>query len=187
MVVFDVWSRQRQFISYHPRTMEWLVTTISPHMTAEYQNFFLSLSERHLRDRYSIELMFKYHYPECARVFSNSNGLRAIDNDWDNVILFMSRVLRKIDLNNVLPIKYRNVPIDFSSPAVQYSKKESYYPIFYLKSEGADYFKSFIEDSLLEGLYDRSMKGDVDSYEKLLSVQTYAQALHMLTEGKLGQ
>jgi hypothetical protein len=54
-VIFDVWTRQRNFISYYPRTLEWLTPVVSPHMNAEYANFFMSLNREHLWNRKAVE------------------------------------------------------------------------------------------------------------------------------------
>ncbi len=77
-IVLDLWTRQRNFISYYPRCMEWEYPCLSPHMTPEYLNFFLSLGDKHLTDRYAVEQMFIHHYPDEAKIPSNSNGVKAL-------------------------------------------------------------------------------------------------------------
>ena len=183
-VVFDVWTRQRNFISYHPRVLEWEAPFVSPHMTPIYQNFFLSLSEKHLTDRKAVELMFKYHYPECAEVISNSNGLKSISNRVENVAAALSRVFRVLRLSILMPNAYKNKPLLFNIPALKHSGKEGLFPLFHLKYEEKQILNCFFDDVLLEKIYNKAMDGSITNYEKLLTIQALAYAINLINNGK---
>lgn len=170
-VIFDVWSRQRNFIGYYPRTLEWVIPTVSPHMTKEYAQFFMSISKRHLDDRLAVELMFKYHHPALSKIVSNSNGLRSINSLFENGAFFVSRVLRKFRLNKLLPQKYSNNDFEFSLPALRYSSKEGIYPLLSNIKKVDDVIGSIIDKKSVQNLYLKAVKGDVVSYEKLITLQ----------------
>jgi len=176
-VMFDVWTRQRNFISYYPRTLEWCTPVVSPHMNAEYANFFMSLSERHLHNRYAVELMFAYHYPEIARVISNSNALKAITNPWDTFLFRLSDLLRILKVNWILPEKYRNNPFDFDIKALQNCKEEGIFPLLENKSGVRDVIYTIINKNEIAVLYDRASKGSTLSYNKLVTLQSLALSL----------
>ncbi len=77
-VILDLWTRQRNFISYYPRGIEWEFPCLSPHVHPEYLNFFLSLHPKHLHNRLSVELMLMNHYPTEAHIPANSNGVKSL-------------------------------------------------------------------------------------------------------------
>ena len=183
-VVFDVWTRQRNFISYHPRVLEWEAPFVSPHMTPIYQNFFLSLSEKHLTDRKAVELMFKYHYPECAEILSNSNGLKSISNRVENVAAAFSRLFRILRLSVLMPNAYKNKPLLFNIPALKYSEKEGLYPLFHLNSEEKQILNCFFDDVFLKKIYNKAINGSITDYEKLLTIQALAYAINLINDGK---
>ncbi|MGO3406060.1 hypothetical protein [Marinomonas sp.] len=173
-VIFDVWSRQRNFVGYYPRTLEWVIPTVSPHMTKEYAQFFMSLSKRHLDDRLAVELMFKYHHPALSKIVSNSNGLRSINNLFENGMFFVSRVLRKFRLNKLLPQSYSNNGFEFNLPALRHSGEESIYPLLSNNKMVDDVIGSIIDKTSVEKLYQKAIKGDIVSYEKLITLQAIA-------------
>lgn len=181
-VMFDIWTRQRNFISYYPRTLEWIIPTVSPHMTPDYANFFMSLSKKHLDDRYAVELMFKKHYPYLARVFSNSNGIKAIDNIPENLIIFIARVLRKFKLNEFLPMRYKLRNYDFNIPALRFSGVDSIYPLLAKDVFIDEIIGTIIPIDLISALYNRAYRGDITSYQKLVSLQALALSLIQLKE-----
>lgn len=183
-VVFDVWTRQRNFISYHPRVLEWDAPFVSPHMTPIYQNFFLSLSEKHLTDRKAVELMFKYHYPECAEILSNSNGLKSISNRVENVAAALSRVFRVLRLSVLIPNAYKNKPLLFNIPALKHSEKEGLHPLFHLKHDEKQILNCFFDDVFLKKIYNKAINGSITDYEKLLTIQALAYAINLINDGK---
>ncbi len=172
-VMFDVWTRQRNFIGYYPRIFEWNIPTISPHMNKEYINFFMSISKKHLDDRLSIELMFSTYYPELSKIISNSNGLRSINSLFENSIFLTSRIFRKLRLSFLLPIKYRNNNFEFSLPSVRYSERDSFYPLLNDKNG----LEKIISKKEIEELYLKSCAGDIESYEKIVTIQSIALSI----------
>ena len=171
-VMFDIWTRQRNFISYYPRTLEWKIATVSPHMNSEYINFFMSISKKHLDNRFSVELMFKNYYPLLSKIVSNSNGLKSINNKFENFMFFISSVFRKFKINNLLPKKYANNNFEFDLPSLVFSGKDGIYPLLEENSVVDKFLHVFIsKDSLLE-LYREACNGNINSYEKLITLQS---------------
>jgi hypothetical protein len=173
-VMFDVWTRQRNFISYYPRTLEWLTPVISPHMNAEYANFFMSLNYEHLFDRNSVELMFSRHYSEIARIASNSNGLMAIDNRSETALLFASKVLQKLNMPNPLPKIYQCKPFDFDTKAIQISQLEAFFPLLDNQEKLSSFIDSFGGGNFFMDCYKRALDGNTKAYAQIITIQSIA-------------
>jgi len=176
-VMFDVWSRQRNFIGYYPRTLEWKIPTVSPHMNKKYANFFMSISKEHLDDRLAVELMFASHYPKIASIVSNSNGIRSINNRFENFMFFISRVFRKFRINHLLPKKYSNADFEFNLPALRYSKTDSIYPLLDKDEKVNKIISNFVSHQELEKLYNKAFNGDLPSYAKMITIQSIAMSI----------
>jgi len=183
-VMFDVWTRQRNFISYYPRVFEWYTSIVSPHMCPEYANFFMSLSKRHLWNRKAVELMFLRHYPDIAGVASNSNGIKAMGQTYHSALFLVSAVLRKLGLPNPMPGYFKNAPIEFDLQAVRNNGEESAYPLLAPSSELAEFLNGFGGRSLVDNAYDTAKMGSVRGYERLIALQ--AVALNSLLTERLG-
>lgn len=173
-VIFDVWTRQRNFISYYPRTLEWLTPVVSPHMNAEYANFFMSLNHEHLWNRKAVELMFLHHYPDIAAVASNSNGIAALGNRFETSMFFISRVFAKLGIPNPLPKQYRNAPFDFDTQAITNSQEESFFPLL----GNIEHLKGFVEslggESFFADCFKRAVSGDAKAYAQIITIQSLA-------------
>lgn len=173
-VMFDVWTRQRNFISYYPRTLEWLTPVISPHMNAEYANFFMSLNREHLWNRKAVELMFLRHYSDIAAIASNSNGIAALGNKWETLIFFVSRVFSKFGLQKQLPKRYRNAPFDFDTQAIINSEEKSFFPLL----ENFEHLNCFLESfggiSFFTDCFKRAIGGDTKAYAQIVTIQSLA-------------
>jgi hypothetical protein len=170
-IIFDIWTRQRNFISYYPRTYEWLVPTVSPHMNIEYINFFMSLSKEHLLYRRAVELMFSIHYSKIAGIISNSNGIKSITNPLENILFSFSHKLKRIKMSNLIPRKYQNYFIDFDILALKNAGKEGIYPLFeYYKYKNNILGKIF--SNRIESLFTEAINGNSKSYQKLVLLQS---------------
>ncbi|MEN6292731.1 MAG: hypothetical protein ABFD07_12050 [Methanobacterium sp.] len=176
-VMFDIWTRQRNFIAYYPRTLEWEGLCVSPHMTPEYANFFLSLSDRHLKDRLAVELMFKHFYADQGAVLSNSNGVKAIGNPFETIKFLILNHFHGQKIKERIPKRYWNTPIQFNIKAIKYSKKEGLWPIFNLNKDAQRNFHKYFPESLVTKWYHESISGSIESYEKLVFIQSIAYGL----------
>ncbi|MCX7821525.1 MAG: asparagine synthase-related protein [Brevinematales bacterium] len=182
-VMFDVWTRQRNFISYYPRTLEWCIPTVSPHMTTEYANFFMSLSKRHLDNRFAVELMFYHYYPKIAGVPSNSNNFINKRKPWQKYIFSFSNILRKFGLTDILPSIYRNVSFDFDIVVLSKVGKEGIYPLLENQPFVQQIFGEIVGGiSNIQRIYEKAVRGDSISYNKLSSIQSLAMSLSRLKE-----
>ena len=180
-VMFDIWTRQRNFISYYPRTFEWVIPTISPQMTPAYANFFLSLSAKHLQDRKAVELMFDRHYPEFARIVSNSNGLRSISSRSEDLRYLVSRVLHKLKLGRLMPEKYSMNRIDFDIAAVRNIGKEAFLPAFDDHTD-KELIGMFGGREMFDELYAATESGDAVAYNRFTRLQSLFLCLEWSAE-----
>ena len=176
-IMFDIWTRQRNFIGYYPRTLEWKIPTVSPHMNKDYANFFMSISKQHLDDRFAVELMFSNYYPKIAAIVSNSNGLKSINSIFENTMFFLSRVLKRFKINSFLPKKYANNAFEFDIPSVRYSKKDALYPLLASNIEVDSFINTLLSKKEVTLLYTRAYEGDIKSYGKLTALQSIALSL----------
>jgi len=178
-IMFDVWTRQRNFISYYPRVFEWLGQIASPHMSPDYTNFFMSLSKEHLHNRRAVELMLLKHYPKYAAVASNSNGFSALGNPAETALLFLSRIINVLGISNPLPVSLHNKAIDFDTTAIGHCLEDAYFPLFSDSSSAADLVDSFGGRPFIRDLYEKSLAGDLQSYARALPLQAIALNLAM--------
>ena len=181
-ILFDVITRQRNFISYYPRTLEWLCAVSSPHMSAEYINFFMSLDEKHLIDRRAVELMFQYHYPDIAKVPSNSNGISAIGSSFENGMLFIARALRRFKMSALLPQRYQLSDFEFNLNAVKKCGDHSFYPFFSANSNVDEFAELLGGGEVLKSMRNRAFDGDLKAYARFLTIQSVAMDLVSMIE-----
>lgn len=181
-VMFDIWTRQRNFIGYYPRTLEWKISTVSPHMTADYANFFMSLSKKHLDNRYAVELMFSKHYKELAKIVSNSNGIRSINNKFEDIMFFISRVFKKFHANKLLPKKYANRDFEFDLQALRKAGVEAIYPLLVKDDFVNRIIGQIIRYNQIYEFFYKAYQGDVSSYQKLVGLQSIAFSLLRIKE-----
>lgn len=173
-IMLDVWTRQRNFISYYPRTLEWLATVVSPHMCAEYANFFLSLDRRHLANRKAVEMLFVRHYPDIARVASNSNGVGALGSRFVTGIFMASRIFNRLGLPNLLPRRFHNTPIEFDLTALRNCGKEAFYPLLADMPEIHRFAEMFGGQDLFRILFRSALGGDARAYARIVTLQAVA-------------
>ncbi|MBL1418945.1 MAG: hypothetical protein COC24_000390 [Alphaproteobacteria bacterium] len=170
--MFDIWVRQRTFSSYYPRTLEWELPTVSPHMGLDYVNFFMSISERHLYSRLSVELMFKNHYPQLAKIISNSHGLKSMNSLYETSIFFISRVFNKYGLSKLLPQKYSNADFEFDLSCLRETGKKGIYPLLNNQDKISPQMSKILNKDSIEKLYELSIAGDLKAYGKLITLQS---------------
>lgn len=172
-VMFDIWTRQRNFIGYYPRTLEWKISTVSPHMNTDYINFFMSISKKHLNNRYAVELMFSHCHPKLSKIISNSNGLKSITSKKENIIFFISRILKQIKLNKLLPTKYINNSFNLNLPAIKKCSTDSIYPLLEKQYTNKIINKIMRKEQILN-FYNNALSGSIKSYSKLITIQSLA-------------
>jgi hypothetical protein len=177
-VVCDVMTRQRNFISYYPRTIEWAMPHIAPHMNPEYANFFLSLSDEALHDRRCVEEMFLRHYPAAANVFSNSNGLRSIASQWDARLLGLGQRMKNAGLGRLVPERWKNDPLELDGKAMSLTGLDGLWPLAEVIDSGA--IDSLVDPALCREWLDAACRGDVAMYDRLVRLQALAWSLESL-------
>jgi len=177
-IIFDIWTRQRNFISYYPRTLEWRIPTVSPHMNAEYANFYLSLSQKHLDGRRAVELMFSKHYPTHAAIVSNSNGLKTLSRSTDSVMYLVSKLLSRFgSVSKILPRKFWATNLWLDIPAIQTSGAAGFYPIQSDHADVQNLIESLCGTRTLETTIESALRGNAKSYDQLVMIQALAYSL----------
>ena len=174
-VVTDIWTRQRNFVSYYPKALEWLAPIASPHMDPEYVNFFLSISDKSLEGRKVVEKLFKQHFPELSRVPSNSNSFRLSSVFW-RVGYFGSRVGRKLKVPLLFGDGFQDDDFDADLIAVRNAGEDSFYPLLKLGEESL-WGKVFGNTDRFYELYSEALEGNLFSYLKILVPQSVSLSL----------
>lgn len=177
-IMFDIWTRQRSFISYYPRTFEWLLPTVSPHMNTRYINYFMSLPEQYLNNRRAVELMFSHHYPTLSRIVSNSNGLKSIDSNIENLLFALAKRLRKLKLKRFIPARYANKSFEFDLQALRNCGRESIFPLLEVSDSLYELKSNILDEGAIATLYAEAKGGSTPAYQKIVALQSLAYSLY---------
>jgi hypothetical protein len=179
-ILFDIWSRQRNFISYHPRILEWFQPVASPHMNPKYINFFLSLSPDHLLDRRAVQAMFKYKYPQYSKIPSDSNLLRGMGPKFKILLYFMPQILTKIGIQTDSFLGYESGDSKFDLRAISDAKSESFFPLLEQNRKNAlvEFIDAFGGNGFFQKTFQESNNGNLNSYLKIVGLQSIALSLY---------
>jgi len=183
-VMFDVWTRQRAFISYHPRTFEWLTHVRSPHMNPDYANFFMSLRDEHLHDRRAVELMLMRRYPQLASIRSNSNRRVGLAGPISYAGTVLAKMADRLGMRGVMPTRFRDDAFDLDSQAVRNCHSEALYPF-----NGESVVQSAVEqvvgnDGFLGQLVGAALGGSSQAYQRLVGWQALAFDIQIAQTGR---
>ena len=179
-ILFDIWTRQRNFISYHPRILEWFRPVSSPHMNPEYINFFLSLKPEHLKDRRAVQAMFQLKYWAASRVVSDSNTFRGMGSKLKTAAYFAPQVLSKFGVNRQSFLGFFSNDPKFDQKAVTDARQESFFPILDTNSNHdlTELVNLFGGPLFFESLYSSAKQGDINAYLKVTTLQSIALTLN---------
>lgn len=180
IIMLDLWTRQRNFISYHPRLLEWHAPFISPHMTPEYANFFMSLSSRHLTDRKAVELMFEQHYPQLNKIPTNSTGLRDLRSWYQNRYDILGIAASRLNCHGVVP-RLLGRHNTFDVQAVLKTGRGSFWPLTNASIEVEEFIASIISDKVLDRIITLALQGNEQAFGQLITLQAIAYNAHLLT------
>lgn len=181
IVVCDLMTRQRHFISYYPRVFEWMVDERSPHMNPKWVNFFLGLPPALLRDRRLVEHMFTKEMPDLAGVISNSNGLRSPNGRGTDLLHFGSLVLTRLGAGKFLPRRFRKSRMDFDSVASAKAGPDGFWPAMPCSPEW-EWLESLLPTSMLGAMSDRALRGDPSAIDWMSRIQAIAYDLRCVLE-----
>jgi hypothetical protein len=186
-IMFDTWTRQRNFISYQARAMEWEIPYIGPHVTPEYMNFCLSLPVHLLKNRKIVEMMFAKYYPAMNRVSSNSNLTvqhfikRSISNPREGMLHYAPLLIKYFFKQPwLLPASYIAEMKNPSMPDLRNIGKAGVFPLFDLNAESREIFDGYFALNEVDNLFSKAMTGDELSSKRLTILETLAYALKML-------
>ena len=179
-ILFDIWSRQRNFISYHPRVLEWFHPIASPHMNPEYINFFLSLSPDQLIDRRAVQAMFKVKYSRYSKIPSDSNLLGGVGPKFKTLLYFMPQILTKFGLDTNSFFGYQSGNSKFDLRAICDAKSESFFPLLEenRKNGLTDFIAMFGGYEFFQNTYQDANNGNLNSYLKIVGLQSIGLSLY---------
>lgn len=182
-IMLDIWTRQRNFISYHPRVFEWLLPVLSPHACVEYANFFMSLSNIHLTDRLAVELMFSRHYQQAAHIPSNSAHNRALLGHYNQMRLAV-KVLQRAKVDGLLPkswvAQFTDESISFDRRAIEKHQASGVWPLFSLSDDQKSLLEQYVPARVIVALTKSASHGNERDYNRLRAIQALAYAVQQV-------
>jgi hypothetical protein len=171
-ILVDLWTRQRSFISYHPRVMEFFASVASPHMDRRWLEFFMTVDDGALKNRRLIQDLFQTQYPSLATVPSNSEVFSRTGSSRARIGLFLARALAHLGAPDALSARFGDQPIRFDENAFRKAASTALRPLpLFLPS----WLDGRLVDSKIRGL--RMGKWDPKSYGSLVSLQSVALSL----------
>ena len=171
-ILVDLWTRQRSFISYHPRVMEFSASVASPHMDKRWLEFFMTVDDRALKNRRLIQDLFQAQYPSLATVPSNSEIFSSAGSSRAQIGLLLARALAHFGAPDALSARFGDQPIRFDENAFRKAASTPLRPLpLFLPS----WLDRRLVDTKVRGL----MMGNWDpkSYGSLVSLQSVALSL----------
>lgn len=187
MIMFDIWSRERNFFSYQPRIMEWEIPNISPHAAPEFLNFTLSLPPAILKKRKLVEMMLSKLNPAMSRVSTNSNLTirhilkRSISNPREGILHYAPLLIKYYFKQPwLLPEKLIAEMKDPVLPDLRNIGKAGVFPLFELNNESREIFDGYFDLNEVNNLFNQAMTGDELSSKRLTILETLACALKIL-------
>jgi len=176
-IMVDIWTRQRNFISYYPRIFSMYGGIVSPHMHPDYVNFFMSLPFELVHRRGLVEKMLLQKFPTIAAVPSNSHPRNSLLKR-HQVGFGVSRLLNLARLQFIVPSLYKNKALDFDIPSLRRAGIKGFYPLFE-QSPKLEQLRDLLGGTVsLEKTATSALLGDVREYEKLLVPQSLAFELN---------
>lgn len=176
-ILLDIWTRQRNFISYHPRTLELSHSVASPHMRVEWPTFFFDLPNSWLWKRRMVQEFFLKHYPRLAAIPTNSENFSKLGSPIQSLGRVAHIVLDRLGFAEVVPERLRDQQLRFDETALSKSLPNSLAPLPDFIPPGVN------ADPIHKALINlhKSSGTDVRAYGKLVSWQTVARSLEINT------
>jgi hypothetical protein len=119
-------------------------------------------------------MMFVRHYPDIARVASNSNGVGALASRFETGVFMASRIFNRLGLPNPLPRRFQNTPIEFDLTALRNCGKEALYPLLADIPEIHRFAEMFGGQDLFRNLYRGALGGNARAYARIVTLQAVA-------------
>lgn len=171
-ILLDLWTRQRSFISYHPRVMEFSAEVASPHMNRRWLEFFMTAEDMALKNRRLVQDLFRTQYPALATVPSNSEYFGGTGTRVETFSLFLSRALSSLGASDAFVARFGDQPIRFDENAFRVDKNMALSPL-------PLYFPSWLNQGVIDAKI-RDLAGKrwhSRSYGSLVSAQSVAFSL----------
>jgi hypothetical protein len=172
-ILLDIWTRQRNFISYHPRTLELGYPVASPHMRVEWASFFMKQPTNMLWRRRLVQDLFLEKYPRLSLVPTNSENFSSLGSPVASLFRVASILLERTGLSSLVPDRFRDEQLRFDEIALSRSLPEGMKPLpNFLPTE-------LNADRIYRALQDLNFSSgkNINAYLKLLAFQSLARSL----------
>lgn len=180
-ILVDIWTRQRNFISYHPRTLELRHPVASPHMRVEWVSFFLRQPNSWLWKRRLVQEFFLDYYPNLAAVPTNSENFSRLGTPLQSIGRIAYILLERIGLAKSIPERFSDQQFRFDEIALSKTLPNSLAPL-------PSFLPNRIDDEpILETVQEliRSQGADMSAYGKLVAFQAVSRSLERTFSQKL--
>lgn len=169
-ILLDIWSRQRQFVSYHPRVLSTTGHVVSPHMDPAWPSFFLSQPDSFLKRRKLIQKFFVRWYPAMARIPSNSENFSAVGSLGGQLLRVADLMSQRYSLPRLVGPRFRDDQLDFDRPALMSNPIAAISPL-------PRHLEEFTDIRELTPIVERALAGNLSDYLRLLSFQSIARSI----------
>lgn len=169
-ILLDIWTRQRQFVSYHPRVLSTTGNVVSPHMDPAWPSFFLAQPDSFLKRRKLIQKFFVRWYPAMAKIPSNSENFSAIGSLGGQLLRVADLMSQRHSLPRLVGPRFRDDQLDFDRPALMSNPVAAISPL-------PEYLAEFADTKELAPIVERATAGNLDDYLRLLSFQSIARSI----------
>jgi hypothetical protein len=169
LMLLDAWIRQRLLISYQPSMYDYWRGVLTPFLSPEYANFWLSLPRAALDDRRLQKAMLVERFPELSTIAGtfSTYPLRPTES-----------YVWKRSFATRLPTRLRRGPLrEFHTPhrnldtlALQSGGREGLWPLDESRSELGE----LVDLSVVDATISAAFSGDLRAYLKLSALQALA-------------
>ena len=172
-ILVDIWTRQRNFISYHPRTLEVRHPVASPHMRVEWASFFLGQPTSWLWKRRLVQEFFLDYYPKLAAIPTNSENFSRLGTPLQSMGRIAYILLERINLANMIPKRFGDQQFRFDAIALSKTLPKSLAPLPGSLPNMLNHepIHNAVSDLI------KSLGEDIGAYGKLVALQSLTRSL----------
>ena len=169
LMLFDLWSRQRRFVSYQPMMYDYWRGVATPFFNRQYARFCFSLPQHALSGRKLQLDMLCRHYPELVTV-GGTFGRTPLNptRGWQ---LRAGLAWRLPEALKIGPLREFNpTPNNMEPDCMRACGRDAIWPIPTANGELDEWF----DTTMIESAYQRARGGDWTAVNQLESIQTVA-------------
>jgi len=162
--IFDIWTRQANFIFYHPQLLNLYAPVQTPFVDLEYASFCISLSRDKLFDRALLKQLVIDKMPEISKIggtFTHDAKPLVQTKMW----LLKERLGRR--LRKVYPDNTGKYGVSWQTFAVKHDWRHLFFPF----GEDLVSWPDFLDHDYFLLMHDRARKGDPFAYRMMVRAQ----------------